>query len=164
VNSGSVLPDPELRISYLADRPDFIPALACGTMVQWREVWPERSLDWRIARFQAHLNRKSLPIAWVAHEDDTVFGTASLRTADIDGFENLTPWLGGVFVFPQHRGRGVGAALCRTVEREAARRGASNLYLGTFDNLEWYRSMGWRSIEQLTLQGRGCHLMAKSIG
>ena len=66
------------------------------------------------------MNRDQLPIAWVAHANGQLLGTAALRVHDLEGREDLTPWLGGVFVGSQFRRRGIGAALCATVE-EAAR-------------------------------------------
>ena len=152
-----------VQVSYLADKPDFIPTLATGTLAQYAHLWPDRNLAWRIDRLRAHLNRKNLPIAWVMHDGPTAFGMAALREADFDGFEHLTPWLSGVYVFPQYRGRGIGAALCAEVEREATRRGVSKLYLGTFDNQPWYSAMGWSMLESGTLRGLPCDVMCKPL-
>jgi N-acetylglutamate synthase-like GNAT family acetyltransferase len=149
------------KVSYLAERPDFIPALAAGTLEQWSGLWPGRTLEWRIDRLRAHLNRRTLPIAWVIHDDSRVFGTAALRARDFEGLDHLTPWLGGVFVFPEFRGRGMGRTVCMTVESEAVRRGVTTLYLGTFDNRPWFESMGWRVFDQRTLRGRSCDVMQK---
>jgi hypothetical protein len=44
------------------------------------------------------MNRDKLPIAWVAHANGQLLGTAALRVHELDGRENLTHWLGGVFV------------------------------------------------------------------
>ena len=151
------------QISYLADHPEFIPPLAQGTQYEWADLWPDRTLEWRIERFRAHLNRHDLPIAWVIHDGATVFGTAALRAQDWEGKEHFAPWLSGVFVFPACRGHGYGAALCAAVEAEAARRGVTTLYLGTFENQEWYESMGWRVQETGTRAGRRCDVMVKSV-
>jgi GNAT superfamily N-acetyltransferase len=71
----------------------------------------------------AQMNRDQLPIAWVAHANGQLIGTAALRVHDPEGREDLTPWLGGVFVASQCRHRGIGAALCATVEDAARTRG-----------------------------------------
>jgi GNAT superfamily N-acetyltransferase len=47
--------------------------------------------------------------------------------------EDLTPWLGGVFVGSHFRRRGIGAALCATVKDEARSRKIETLYLFTLD-------------------------------
>ena len=151
------------QLTYLADKPDFIPALAAGALAQYADLWPDRTLEWRIARLRAHMNRQTLPIAWVIHDGHKVFGTAALRVSDFEGQEHLTPWLGGVYVFPESRGAGMGTALCATVEGEAVRRGVSGLYLGTFDQHRWYESMGWSVLQPGTLRGRSCDIMYKPL-
>lgn len=151
------------QVSYLADRPDFIPALAAGTLAQYADLWPERTLEWRIARLRAHMNRRTLPIAWVIHDGQTVFGTAALRVSDVESLEHLTPWLGGVYVFPECRGRGMGLALSVAVEREAAGRGVTELYLATFDQRRWFGSMGWDVLQRSTLRGQPCDIMYKPL-
>jgi len=69
------------------------------------------------------MNRDELPIAWIAHSNGQLLGTAALRVHDLEGREDLTPWLGGVFVDSHFRRQGIGAALCATVEDEARSRG-----------------------------------------
>src|SRR5262245_8351243 len=66
------------------------------------------------------MNRDQLPIAWFAHANGRLLGTAALRLRHLERREDLTPWLGGAFVSPQFRRRGIGATLCATDE-DAAR-------------------------------------------
>jgi Acetyltransferase (GNAT) family len=65
-------------------------------------------------------------------------GTAALRVHDLKGREDLTPWLGGVFVGSHFRRQGIGAALCAAVEDKARLRGIQTLYLFTLDKQAWY--------------------------
>jgi GNAT superfamily N-acetyltransferase len=109
-----------MHISYLTDHPEFILPLAQGRLEHFRDHLPDYTLETHVSKLQAHMNRDTLPIAWVAHSDTQVFGTAALRPYDLEGREDLTPWLGGVYVLPPFRRRGIGTALCRTVERKAA--------------------------------------------
>ena len=76
----------------------------------------EETPEARIKKLKAHMNRDKLPIAWVAHANGQPLGTAALRVHDLEGREDLTPWLGGVFVGSHFRRLGIGAALCATVE------------------------------------------------
>ena len=108
-----------MRISYLADQPALAAPLIPGLLEQWRHVLPEQTAETRAAKFRAHMNRDNLPIAWVAHEGSSVFGTAALRAVDVEGREDLTPWLAGVYVLPQFRRRGIASALCEVVEAKA---------------------------------------------
>src|ERR1044071_4096135 len=109
-----------VRISYLIEHPEYIPQLAQWLFEQWDTILGEKTLGARIKKLRAHMNRDELPIAWVAHANGQLLGTAALRVHDLEGREELTPWLGGVFVGPDFRRRGIGAALSAVVE-DAAR-------------------------------------------
>ncbi len=127
-----------VRIGYLVDHPDYIPQLAQWLFEQWDSILGEKTPETRIKKLNAHLNRDRLPIAWVAHANGQLLGTAALRVHDLEGREDLTPWLGGVFVASQFRRRGIGAALCATVEEAVLSRGIQTLYLFTLDKQAWY--------------------------
>jgi len=55
----------------------------------------------------------------------------------------LTPWLSGVFVAPEHRRRGIGAALVERVVQEAQALGKPCLYLYTPGCGALYLRLGW---------------------
>ena len=119
-----------VRISYLIEHPEYIPQLAEWLFEQWDTILGEKTPEARIEKLKAHMNRDELPIAWVAHANGQLFGTAALRVHDLEGREDLTPWLGGVFVGSHFRRQGIGAALCATVEDEArTRRDTDSLFV-----------------------------------
>ena len=109
------------------------------------------------------MNRDKLPIAWVAHANGQLLGTAALRVHDLEGREDLTPWLGGVFVGSHFRRRGIGAALCAAVEDEARSRGIQTLYLFTLDKQAWYSRLGWTAIGPCVWQERPGDIMCKQL-
>jgi putative hydrolase of the HAD superfamily len=152
-----------MHISYLADHPEFIGTLVSWSVEQWRFVLPEDTTAIRTAKFQAHLNRDVLPIAWIAHSEDEVFGMAALRAYDLEGREDLTPWLGGVLVGPPFRRRGIGTALCRVVEDKAYALGVRTLYLFTLDRQAWYVTSGWSIIEPCSWRGHPGNIMQKQL-
>lgn len=106
-------------ISYLADQPALAQHLVPALVEHWGPIIPGYTAEARAAKFLTHMNRDTLPIAWVAHDDSEVFGTASLRVCDLEGREDLTPWLGGVYVLPRFRRHGIASALCAVVEQKA---------------------------------------------
>ena len=55
-----------VRIDYLVDCPEAIGALVPGLIEHWRNILPDQTAESRTAKFQAHMNRHTLPIAWVA--------------------------------------------------------------------------------------------------
>src|SRR5207247_10967209 len=132
-----------VRISYLIEHQAYIPQLAQWLFEEWNSILGERTPDARVKKLQAHLNRDQLPIAWVARANGQLLGTAALRVHDLEGREDLTPWLGGVFVGSHFRSQGIGAALYAAVEDEARSRAIHTLYLFTLDKQAWYARLCW---------------------
>lgn len=85
-----------VQISYLIEHPEYIPQLAQWLFEQWDSILGEKTPEARIKKLKTHMNRDKLPIAWVAHTNGQLLGTAALRVGDLEGREDLTPWLGGV--------------------------------------------------------------------
>jgi N-acetylglutamate synthase-like GNAT family acetyltransferase len=152
-----------VRISYLIDHPEYVAQLAQWLFEQWGSILGEKTLETRIKKLNAHMNRDQLPIAWVAHANGQLLGTAALRVHDLDGREDLTPWLGGVFVGSQFRRRGIGEALCATVEATAKSRGIQTLYLFTLNKQAWYSRQGWTVLAPCVWQVRPGDIMSKEL-
>ena len=152
-----------VQISYLIDHPEYVPQLAQWLFEQWDSILGEKTPETRIRKLQAHMNRNDLPIAWVAHADGQLRGTAALRLHDLEGREDLTPWLGGVFVGSDFRRRGIGSALCATVEDAARSRGIQTLYLFTLDKQAWYSRLGWTELCRCVWHERSGDIMYKQL-
>ena len=152
-----------VRISYLSEHPEYVQELAQWLFKEWDSILGEGNPEARIKKLKAHMNRDELPIAWVAHANGQLLGTASLRVHDLEGRDNLTPWLGGVFVASQFRRRGIGAALCATVEEAAQSRGIQTLYLFTLDKQEWYLRQGWTLLAPCVWHERRGDIMSKGL-
>lgn len=156
--------DTFMQISYVKDRPELALQLIPGLLQHWSYIFPGDTAEMREGRFRAHQNDDVLPIAWIAHDGDTALGTAALRVTDLDGREDLGPWLGGVYTEPGFRRRGIAAALCRTVEAKAATMGIPRLYLFTHGQEPLYARMGWNHLEPTTWHGHACSIMWKVPG
>ena len=152
-----------VQISYLIEHPGYIPELAQWLFEQWDSILGEGNPDARIKKLKAHMNRDKLPIAWVAHANGQLLGTSALRVHDLEGREDLTPWLGGVFVGADFRRQGIGAALCATVEDAARSRGMQTLYLFTLDKQAWYSRLGWRVLGPCVWHQRPGEIMCKQL-
>src|SRR3954453_19158656 len=70
-------------------------------------------------------------VALVAKADGEPVGTCLLVESEIEPNHDLSPWLAGLFVVPEHRRKGAGAVLVRAIEDQARQRGFSRLYLYT---------------------------------
>lgn len=153
----------DLRIAYLDEHLDAIPALARWHHAEWSAITPHLSVADRAAGFTARARRGSIPTAFVALVDSVVVGMACLVACDIPSHCHLTPWLATVLVSPEHRRQGIGTALCARATEEARQLGVSSLYLFTFDRQRWYRSLDWSEVEDTTFAGRAGAIMVRRI-
>ena len=152
-----------VQVSPLIEHPEYVPQLAQWLFEQWDSILGEETPEARIKKLRAHMNRDQLPIAWVAHANGQLLGTAVLRVHDLEGREDLTPWLGGVFVGSHFRRQGIGVALCATVEDQARAREVSTLYLFTLDKQAWYSGLGWTVIGPCVWHERSGEIMCKHL-
>jgi GNAT superfamily N-acetyltransferase len=148
-----------MRISYLKERPELVLQLIPGLLEHWRYVVPDDTAEARVARFRKHENDESLPMAWVAHEGDIALGTSALRQFDHPDRKDLSPWLGGMYVEPHARRRGIGARLAHVAERKAAQLGHPKLYLFTHGQEHFYAEQGWTYMEPTSWRGLNCSIM-----
>ena len=107
------------------------------------DLRPGDSVEARMARLRNFSERDRIPLTVVAHDGRQLLGSASLIPHDMDTRMELTPWLAGVFVAPEHRGRGIGAALVRDIMAEAGQLSVPVLYLYTVHREKFYANLGW---------------------
>jgi GNAT superfamily N-acetyltransferase len=102
-------------------------------------------------------------VALVAKADSEPVGTCLLVESEIEPNHDLSPWLAGLFVMPEHRRKGVGAALVRAIEDQARQRGFSRLYLYTTDAVGFYERLGWEVIDRTNWRGFDTALMVRDL-
>ena len=132
-----------MQIGYLADHPDFIPTLARWHHREWAYLRPGDSLEARAARLRGSCGHREIPTVIVSFTGGTLLGSAMLLAYDMDTRMELSPWLAGVFVAPDHRGRGVGAAMVRRIIDDATALGVRRLHLYTPSAQHFYSRLGW---------------------
>ena len=94
------------------------------------------------------LNAGPIPTAFVAHEGRRFLGTASLIACDEQSRPQYTPWVAAVWVEPEHRRRGIGAALVGAAEEAAFGTGAGRVYLlARAHRRPFYEKLGWSVFE-----------------
>lgn len=132
---------------------------------------------WRVDAFSvlgasAEKERRSLEtftrdqekqVALVAKVDGVLAGTCLLVPSEIASRHDVSPWLAGLYVVPERRRSGVGAALVHAIEREARARGFERLYLYATDAADYYARLGWHAQENLAWQGRQTTLMLRVL-
>lgn len=151
-----------ISIEYLADRPEFIPTLAQWHYEEWASLRPDDSVEARIARLNSSCGHGRVPLTVVAVSDGELLGSASLIEHDMDNRLELYPWLAGVFVMPERRRQGIGAALVRRIVDEAISLHVAKLYLYTVNNRSFYADLGWSLMEHAVYRGKEVSIMSYS--
>ncbi len=153
-----------MQIGDLFDHQEFIPTLAQWHHNEWSYLRPGDSVQARIKRLHDCCGRDGLPAAVVAFTDGTVLGSAMLVAHDMDTRPDLSPWLAGVFVAPEHRRRGIGAALVRGIIEDANLLGFQRLYLYTPSTEQFYARLGWSAVEWTSYRGVDVVVMSCDCG
>jgi N-acetylglutamate synthase-like GNAT family acetyltransferase len=148
-----------MKIAYLADHPEFLRTLAEWQHGEWGHLRPGDTVEARMVRLGGSEEPDRIPLTVVAHENGEVRGSASLIAHDMDTRMELTPWLAGVFVAPEHRCRGIGAALVRRIMAEAGRLNVPVLYLYTVHSENFYAGLDWSLLEHTTYREQHIAIM-----
>lgn len=148
-----------MKIINLATAPEHIPTIAAWHQAQWGYLNPGGTVESRIERMQRYLKGAPMPAMYICIDGKHLVGTAALVESDMDSHPELSPWLASVYVNPDYRKRGVGAALVKHVVSQAKAHGVSPLYLFTPDQSKFYRELGWQFIAQESYRGGDATLM-----
>ncbi len=143
----------ESRIEHLFEHPEWI-RLVAGWI--YDEFWtgkPGVSVETFVARLGEATDPDRVPLSLLALSDGRPVGTVNLVHTDSEARPDLHPWLAALVVVPEARGQGIGSALVRELNAEAARLGFGELFLGT-DIPEFYSRLGAERFQ--TVRGDLC--------
>jgi GNAT superfamily N-acetyltransferase len=149
-----------VQIGYLADHQEFIPTLAEWHFREWAYLRRGDSVENRISILRERSGRTELPITFVASSGRDLLGSAMLIASDMDTRPELSPWLAGVFVAPEHRRTGVGRALVDHAVRKATELGFGTLYLFTPSAQDFFLRLGWHIIEHTSYRDTDVVIMS----
>ena len=152
-----------MHIEYLADHKDTIPTLARWHFEEWSYLHPERTLSDFERSIVEKSNREHIPISLIAMEQDKVIGSIELKTNDLKGRPDISPWLAGLYVDKPHRRKGVGTKLVHELEDLAARLGVSTLFLVTDNAEKFYSRLRWNVHERIAWEDLSITVMEKHI-
>ncbi|MGB3867715.1 MAG: GNAT family N-acetyltransferase, partial [Xanthobacteraceae bacterium] len=137
-----------ITISNLADRPEFFDSVADRI---WRAWWQPHGvpLAYITARLKDGLGAAAMPRAFVAHDGETLAGTASVIASDLDERPQYTPWVAAVWIEPAFRSRLIGRKLIAHAARHALSAGAPKVYLTARPpRRSLYEELGWQVVEE----------------
>ncbi len=125
------------------------------------------SFEQELRSLELFASDHSYGVALVAKVDGEPIGTCLLVESEIEPNHDVSPWLAGLFVVPEHRRKGAGAVLVRAIEDEARQRQFSRLYLYTTEAEGFYERLGWEVLDRTDWRGFDTALMVcdlKSLG
>jgi GNAT superfamily N-acetyltransferase len=150
--------------------PELITVVAQWLFDEWGHIEPDGSLDHLVAglRHQA-ASPDAIATTFVALDGTLPVGMAGVveQTAEVyrasPRQRDLSPWLGSVYVPPEHRGRGIASALVRHAMAHVWARGISRFYLFTDGAQGLYERCGWQAIGVDRYAGRSMTIMAVDV-
>ncbi len=150
-----------MKIDYLANHAELAEQLAKFSWTEWRHIYEQRGESFADAArsYRERAQIGALPLAFVALAEQQLVGMVSLKDADLEIRPELTPWLGGLYVVPERRRRGVASLLVQRAEEEAARLGLPKLFLWTSSAEGLYDKLGWRVVERVAYCGKRIVIM-----
>lgn len=155
-----------MQFEFLATRRDALPLLGRWYHREWGRRFSNETEAESTAKLERYLNIDQIPFILLATEHSEVVGAAQLKYREMANlFPEKEHWLGGVFVSPEHRGRGVAAELIQHIISMAPSYDVTTLYLQTEQlNGGLYTRLGWHPIKQLNNHGLEVLVMERCIG
>ncbi len=149
-----------LRIHNLTRCPQWLDLVSGWLHGEWHGL-TKVSLAERKQRLTQHLSPDLTPSTWLALADTQPMGTVSLVRYDLNGDNGY--WLANLFVMPEYRGQGYGAALCSHLDKVCQRAGIEQLRLFTTDKQHFYHRQHWQHQAQARVLGQEVSIMSKRV-
>jgi len=156
-----------VRIERLSEHPQLVEVVGRWHWDEWGHEDPDGSLAEWTSRLREHAPDAAIPLTLVAlSSNGTPLGSVSIVDQDMPERPEsraLGPWVGGTYVVPEARNRGVGVALMRAVERTAAALRVDRLYLHTSTAKVFYERLGWEVLMEDFYRGERVTIMVREI-
>ena len=150
-----------MRIEPIVQHRDRIATLAAWHHAQWGHLYSHWTYEVAFAELREQASREQgLPTTLLALDGEELLGSVSLVFEDAPELqEHGSPWLASLYVKPEARGRGIGAALVRAALARAAEEDVEELFLFTPEHRDFYARLGWRPLARTALKGTAVDLM-----
>ncbi|MCL2439017.1 MAG: GNAT family N-acetyltransferase [Alphaproteobacteria bacterium] len=154
-----------LKVVNLADYPQYIEEVS--TLV-WKE-WNEQNgipLSEIIYRTKNCIRKDRAAQTWILLDGDTLVGTTSIWNNDLNGRQDLTPWIACLYIKPEYRRTKLVwkhmTDLQTTIMSAIKKLGYDKAYCIT-DHIGLYEKLGWEFLEMAPLKGKTTRVYEFSI-
>ena len=152
-----------MNFIFLADKAGAIAEIAGWYFAEWGHI-TRMSRESIAAKMRDALNRDKIPLFVLAVEEDEVLAVAELKYREMAIYPDKEHWIGGVFVRPSHRGRGIASQLANRTVEIAKSLGVRTLHLQTQQlNGGLYARLGWTVCGQVKYRDLDVLVMEKQL-
>ena len=123
----------------------------------------QASFEQELKSLELFASDQSRGVVLIAKADGEPVGTCLLAESESEPNHDVSPWLAGLFVVPEHRRKGAGAVLVRAIEDQAREREFSRLYLYTTGAVGFYEKLGWKVLDRTNWKGFDTALMVRDL-
>ncbi len=153
-----------MKIEFLKENPVFYNTIAELMFQEWGHLREGATIARYYNYLEEKLNTNRIPLTIITKSGaNELLGFASLVSSDMEINNDLTPWISGVFVAPEHRGKGIGRLMINHLEQLARSFGFDKLYLYTFDKEDFYRSLSWEKLKEEKYLNCNVSVMVKNL-
>lgn len=150
-----------IEIKSLDARPDLLPVTAHW---RWDAFFSDAMTQSEVEALEAtSLTDQLMPTVLVLLENNVPIGMVAICEDDLENRPDLNPWLAGLFVDPNHRGRGLAKVLIAELENLARSHLIERLTLYTSTAEKLYESLDWHVVETFERDGRVFSIMQKHL-
>jgi len=153
----------DLRIVYLADHPEALPALEKLLQTEWADYYGIGGPGNAGNDLRAYSNRDHLPVGLLACIGAQPCGMAALKEASLTTHRHFTPWIGGGIVLPRFRRQGIGTRLLLAVEELAQGFGFKEIYAATSTANSLLVRNGWCLLDLASYNGEDVSIYKKML-
>jgi len=105
----------------------------------------------------------NLPLILVARMNGSLRGVVMLSMDNRDVSDIAGPWLMMLYVLPQYRNRGIGAALVAKACKHLQKLGYQSAHIDTTTARGFFEKLGWTFVEMASWRGEGTAIMSVSL-
>ena len=136
-------------VGLLADGVHLVPTVAEIRWKEWGHPPEPTDLSWWVDVTRRESGRNGLPVTFVATDGrGEAAGAVGLGEFDIEERRDRSPWLLGMIVRQDLRGRGIGRLLLAHLQAWAGDHGYGRMWVATGGTaVQFYRACGWQVIE-----------------
>jgi GNAT superfamily N-acetyltransferase len=154
----------------LPDVPEHLELILQWNFRVWGDRIPGYDLEgWRAfydrALSHAHDGYQGEELVWaILDGSDRCLGSIALvQEDDLEGFDDLTPWIAAFVIDPELRHKGLGRAVVEMVEAWSRVQGIHTLYLWTDIYAPWYASQGYSEVAKTKVGEIDAVVMKKEL-